>query len=116
MSSNTTRRSVIAGGLAIAAAGLPRSGSSLSGGSAFAAEKQSTLPAGGVNLAGADFGKLLGTHGREYLYPAHKHVDYYRKLGFTLIRLPFKWERLQPELNEAFASKEVALLTDLTRY
>jgi endoglucanase len=70
----------------------------------------------GVNLAGADFGKLPGIYGREYLYPAHKHVDYYGQLGFRLIRLPFKWERLQPELYEPFAPGEAALLIDLVRY
>jgi len=68
------------------------------------------LPRGGVNLAGADFGTIPGTHGREYLYPPRKHFDYFHRLGFSLIRLPFKWERLQPELNAPFAPGEQNLL------
>jgi len=73
------------------------------------------LPQGGVNLAGAEFGKIPGTHGREYLYPPIAHFDYYRNLGFALIRLPFKWERLQPELNSPFAPGEQKLLLDTVR-
>jgi endoglucanase len=106
-----SRRSLLAGALATAA--LPNSSGLLA---AARAGEAGAVPAGGVNLAGADFGKLLGTHGREYAYPGSKHVDYYRGLGFTLIRLPFKWERLQPELNAPFASGEATLLTNITRY
>jgi endoglucanase len=75
-----------------------------------------SLPIGGVNLAGADFGKIPGKHGEDYLYPKHKNVDYYRNLGFGIIRLPFKWERLQPELNEAFAPREADLLREIVGY
>jgi endoglucanase len=64
----------------------------------------------GINLAGAEFGKLLGVHGRDYLYPTRANVDYYRSLGFNLIRVPFKWERLQHELGGAFDRQEEALL------
>lgn len=70
----------------------------------------------GVNLAGADFGKLLGTHGTEYLYPTATNIDYFAGLGFSLLRIPFKWERLQPELNDAFAHAELAELTRVTRH
>src|SRR3954451_25251346 len=65
------------------------------------------LPAGGVNLSGADFGPDPGKHGTEYLYPPSRRFDYLRALGFTLGRLPFKWERLQPELNQSFAPDEL---------
>src|SRR4051794_32479307 len=73
------------------------------------------LPAGGVNLAGADFGNVPGKHGKEYLYPPARHFDYFRELGFMLVRLPFKWERLQPELNKPFAPDELVLLTGAVR-
>jgi endoglucanase len=64
----------------------------------------------GVNLAGADFGNLLGTHGTEYLYPPPENIAYYARLGFSLVRIPFKWERLQPDLNVPFAQVELGLL------
>lgn len=53
----------------------------------------------GVNLAGAEFAEqeLPGTHGKDYLYPQAQDMDYYRSKGLSLIRLPFKWERMQPE-------------------
>jgi endoglucanase len=84
-------------------------------GSAFGTQPAS-LPAGGVNLAGADFGKIPGIHGQDYLYPPHTHFDYFRELGFSLIRLPFKWERLQPALNGSFAPAEQKLLMTTARY
>lgn len=64
----------------------------------------------GINLAGAEFGPLPGIHGREYLYPGADTFAYYARQGFTLVRLPFKWERLQPHLDGPFASDELALL------
>lgn len=70
----------------------------------------------GINLAGADFGKLPGRHGTEYLYPTRANVDYYAGLGFRLIRLPFKWERLQPELSQSLDKGELALLSDIVGY
>lgn len=73
-------------------------------------------PAGGVNLAGAEFGALPGVNGRDYLYPPSTHFDYFRALGFSLIRLPFKWERLQPELLAPFAGDEQKLLVETVGY
>jgi endoglucanase len=73
-------------------------------------------PLGGVNLAGADFGRLPGVHGRDYLYPTRQNVNYYRDLGFSLVRLPFKWERLQPQLAGPFAAEERGRLVDVVRY
>jgi endoglucanase len=67
-------------------------------------------PLWGVNLAGADFGNLPGKHGTEYLYPAPANIDYYAGLGFTLVRIPFKWERLQPQLNAPLDASELSLL------
>jgi endoglucanase len=65
----------------------------------------------GINLAGADFGNLLGKHGTEYLYPTRENIDYYAALGFTLVRIPFKWERLQPQLNAPLDGNELLLLS-----
>ncbi|RZL32462.1 MAG: glycoside hydrolase family 5 protein, partial [Pedobacter sp.] len=58
----------------------------------------------GVNLAGAEFGKIGTDH---YGYPTSAELDYFKSKGLTLFRLPFKWERLQPELNGALDAKEI---------
>jgi endoglucanase len=55
----------------------------------------------GVNLCGAEFGEksLPGEYGRHYVYPSAKELDYYKSKGILLVRLPFRWERMQPVLN-----------------
>lgn len=98
-----TRRTILQGGIAAAAVPLL----------AQAAEPGSLR---GINLAGAEFGAVPGRHGREYLYPTHANLDYYRALGFGLVRLPFRWERLQPALNQAFAREETTLLNECVSY
>jgi endoglucanase len=54
----------------------------------------------GINLAGAEFNddKIPGVYGRDYIYPPEQHIDYYKSRGFDVVRLPFRWERLQPTL------------------
>ncbi len=65
----------------------------------------------GVNLSGAEYGKAVGgLHNRDYTWPASKTLDYYNDKGIRLIRLPFKWERIQPEAMGPLADKELALL------
>ncbi|MDO6761165.1 cellulase family glycosylhydrolase [Tamlana sp. 2_MG-2023] len=62
----------------------------------------------GVNLAGADFGKNMpGTFGVDYTYPTENELDYYKSKGLTLVRLPFKWERIQPSLNGSLNLNEL---------
>jgi endoglucanase len=99
-----TRRSVLSGGLALSLGGAasptgeqPASGSS-------------KLAFAGINIAGAEFGKIPGRHATNYTYPARATIDYYAKLGFNLIRVPFRWERLQPRLGAALAGDEQAML------
>ena len=53
----------------------------------------------GVNLAGADFGNVPGSMGRDYGYPDDWQADYFLGRGLKAIRLPFKWERVQPVLG-----------------
>lgn len=52
----------------------------------------------GVALAGADFAEdnLPGKYGVDYVYPTAAELDYFQSKGLALIRLPFRWERLQP--------------------
>lgn len=85
----------------------------------FALAAGPTLPAGaaprrmmrGVALAGAEFGQLIpGQHGRDYIYPGVADFKYCAAQGFNVVRLPFKWDRLQPDLNTAFDPEEWARL------
>ena len=63
----------------------------------------------GVNLAGAEFGSALpGTYGVDYIYPNNDELDYYESKNLNLIRLPFRWERIQPTLGAALDSAELA--------
>jgi len=66
----------------------------------------------GVNLAGADFGEsnLPGTYGVDYTYPTNAEAVYFKSKGMNVIRLPFRWERLQPTLNAALNPTELARL------
>lgn len=54
----------------------------------------------GINLAGAEFGERMpGVFGEDYMYPTAGDLDYFKAKGLTLVRLPFKWERIQPVLG-----------------
>ncbi len=58
----------------------------------------------GVNWAGAEFasGTLPGVEGKNFGWPTAESLDYWKSKGVRLIRLPFLWERLQPELKKDF--------------
>src|SRR5690349_18786250 len=62
----------------------------------------------GVNLSGAEFGEgsLPGTYGSDYTYPTQTEVDYFKGKGMNILRLPFRWERLQQSLNAALDTSE----------
>jgi endoglucanase len=66
----------------------------------------------GINLAGAEFGEVGEVYGKGYIYPSSATIAYFAHKGFTAVRLPFLWERLQPklykELDEAEAKRLVA--------
>ena len=66
----------------------------------------------GVNLAGAEFAgqKVPGVEGREYGWPTPECLDYWHAKGMRLVRLPFLWERLQPELMGSFETNYMAAL------
>ncbi|MDA0783859.1 MAG: cellulase family glycosylhydrolase [Bacteroidetes bacterium] len=62
----------------------------------------------GVNLAGAEFGSNFpGTYNVDYTYPTSAELDYYQAKGLNLIRLPIKWERIQPVLNGNLSNSEL---------
>lgn len=72
----------------------------------------------GVNLAGAEFGaqNLPGTFGVDYIYPRPEEIDYYADAGMNVIRLPFRWERLEPTLGEAFDNAELERIEAVVDY
>lgn len=80
----------------------------------LAAARAEPLQYVGVNLAGAEFGypsKIPGQPGKDYTYPTLDEVSYFLGKGMNTIRLPFLWERLQPELGGGFDSEEWAMLS-----
>lgn len=67
----------------------------------------------GVSLAGAEFSeqRLPGRDNFDYVYPTDREVfRYYAGKGFSIVRLPFLWERIQPEPYGPLAPDEVALI------
>ena len=64
----------------------------------------------GVNLSGAEYGERDGILGTNYTYPSEATVEYFAAKGMTVIRLPFRWERLQPVLNAPLDSNELESL------
>ncbi len=66
----------------------------------------------GVNLASGDFGGLPGVYGRDYVYPGPPQFDYCKAKGLTVVRLPFRWERLQPKLLGPLDTVELERLDD----
>lgn len=78
------------------------------------ASKPTLLTWRGVSLAGAEFGEthLPGTYGvgADYIYPDAASVNYFAAKGMNLVRLPFRWERLQRSLNGEFDAAELARL------
>ena len=66
----------------------------------------------GVNLAGAEFGNAGDKYGWGYIYPDNGTLDYFKAKGVTLIRLPVKWERLQPTPMGALDADELGRLVD----
>jgi endoglucanase len=63
----------------------------------------------GVNLASAEFGinnngthpspQFPGVYGTDWVYPTTQEIDYFAAKGMNIFRIPFAWERMQPEEN-----------------
>ncbi|MGQ3210032.1 MAG: glycoside hydrolase family 5 protein [Shinella sp.] len=69
----------------------------------------------GINLAGAEFGEGRGTYNKDYAYPSEKTIAYFAGKGFNAVRLPFKWERLQPRLGRGFDKAERKRLAETVK-
>lgn len=66
----------------------------------------------GANVAGAEFGDLPGIAGKTYTYPSRATLAYLRGKGMNVIRLPFRWERLQPRLGAPLDKAEMARIDE----
>lgn len=67
----------------------------------------------GVNLPAPSFNSpeyLPGVYDTNYTYPTAADLDYFIGKGFTLFRLPFSWERMQPALNSALDATQLGYL------
>ena len=57
----------------------------------------------GINLSGGEFGKVsrskASVFGQDFTYPSIGEFGYFQSNGCNVIRLPFLWERLQPDLD-----------------
>ncbi len=71
----------------------------------------------GVNLAGGEFGDARNlNYGYNYIYPNESEFDYYHAKGLDLIRVPFKWERVQPTPGGDLRAQELARLDTVIGY
>jgi hypothetical protein len=81
----------------------------------------------GINVAGGEFGAPVldgtsafsnaspGRADREYHYDSSATFDYLAARGIELVRVPFRWERLQPELGMPLDPAELARLRQVVR-
>jgi endoglucanase len=78
----------------------------------------------GINLPGAEFGiarmedahSSLGSYGKDYIYPSHAEFDDYAALGFNVARVPFLWERMQPNPNGPLDQAQLGYMDDVVQY
>lgn len=80
----------------------------------------------GITVAGGEFGansgteetldkfsnKRPGVYDDDYHYDTQATFDYLSARGVTLVRIPFRWERIQPQLNGALDAQELKRLKD----
>lgn len=105
------RRTILRGaaaGLAASAVSVPASGQ------AHEQPAASKPPRRGVNISGAEFGERPefsnanpGVFGRDYTYNSERTVAYFAEQGITLLRVPFRWERIQPRLSMPLDTAEL---------
>jgi endoglucanase len=66
----------------------------------------------GVSLSSAEWGEknLPGVYDKDYIYPSVASTAYFQAKGMNLMRISFRWERLQPKLMGEFDAQELARL------
>lgn len=97
---------------------LPPNGDASSDGTAGPLKFSLPYYVPGVNVSGAEFSGngVPGRYGYDYSYPTQGDLDYVLGKGFVLLRLPFRWARLQKELDQDFDVDELKRLTDTVTY
>ncbi len=98
-------------GIAVSGSGFIRS-IKYREGTPIPADTRQTVNIIGMNLAAAASGSTYpGVNGTDYMWPVASNYDRYATTyGINLIRLPFRWERIQPTLNGSLDSAELALM------
>ncbi|MDR1120779.1 MAG: cellulase family glycosylhydrolase [Dysgonamonadaceae bacterium] len=61
----------------------------------------------GINLASGSGGSNPGRYGTDYRYPKNEDLYYFNAKGIKLIRLPFRWPRVQSEFNGALTTNDI---------
>jgi endoglucanase len=69
-----------------------------------------------VNISGGEFGSGTPRYGYTYAYPTRADIDYFAASGVEIIRIPFKWERLQPVIYGPLSAVDRAALKAATTY
>ncbi|HWU63290.1 MAG TPA: glycoside hydrolase family 5 protein [Ensifer sp.] len=64
----------------------------------------------GINLSGAEFNGRGARINMDYTYPSQKIIDYFAAKKLNTVRLPIRWERLQPVLNQPLDPDELGRL------
>jgi endoglucanase len=69
-------------------------------------------------MAGAEFKgrRIPGRINKDYVYPRRGDIDYFLDQGFNTFRLPFLWERLQPNLGGDFRPHELSRIDKVVTY
>lgn len=62
------------------------------------ADTVAAKPMPGVNLSGGEFGSSGSRIWYGYTYPNAKEIAHFAAKGFKIVRMPFRWERLQPTI------------------
>jgi endoglucanase len=69
----------------------------------------------GISLSSAEWGEKLpfpGVYGKDYVYPSVASTAYYQAQGMNLMRISFRWERLQPVLMGELDATELGRLRE----
>ncbi|AGS20104.1 glycoside hydrolase family 5 protein [Rhizobium etli] len=66
----------------------------------------------GVNLSGGEYGERGAIYATNYIYPSEQTIRYFAEKGMSIIRLPFRWERLQPALGGRLDEDEFKRIKD----
>jgi len=68
----------------------------------------------GISLSSAEWGEKTfpGVYGKDFVYPSVASTAYYQAKGMNLMRIAFRWERLQPQLGGALDATELARLRE----